>query len=389
MNESSITMADLMDEVDKSMSRIYRGDILKATVALVEEKGIILNIGYHADGLLPWTEYSYDTFNEEDVQVGDEFEVMVTKIDDGEGNVLVSKRRAEAETALEDIEALYKEKAVFNVKVTDVVKGGVITVIKGIRAFIPGSQLSNTFVEDLSTFKGKEIEVEIIEFDAKAKKLVLSGKRLAKEKAQAAKNAKFDTLVEGEKYTGTVTKLMPYGAFVDLGGIEGLVHNTDLSWVRIKHPSEVVAEGQKIQVTLLNIDKDKRKIALRLKDIDMDPWYLETANLEVGQIVTGKVTKFMSFGAFVSIRENVEGLVHISQIVEDKRIGKPEEALELGQTVNVKILSIDKENKKISLSMTQVKEEVEEGMLQYMEEEDNISTVGDVLGDTFKNLFNK
>lgn len=387
MNENSITMADLMDEVDKSMSRIYRGDILKATVALVEENGIILNLGYHADGLLPWAEYSYEPVNEEDVKIGDEFEVMVVKVDDGEGNVLVSKRRAEAETALEDIEALYKEKAVFTVKVEDVVKGGVITAIKGIRAFIPGSQISNSFVEDLSTFKGKEIEVEIIEFDPKAKKLVLSGKRIAKEKAEAAKNAKFETIVEGEKYTGTVTKLMPYGAFVDLGGIEGLVHNTDLSWVRIKHPSEVVKEGQQIQVTVLNIDKEKRKVALGLKDVAMDPWYLETANLEVGQVLTGKVMKFMTFGAFVSIRENVEGLVHISQIVEDKRIGKPEEALELGQMVQVKILSIDKENKKISLSMTQVKEEVEEEMLQYMEEEDNISTVGDVLGDTFKSLF--
>ena len=180
---------------------------------------------------------------------------------------------------------------------------------------------------------------------------------------------------------------MPYGAFVNIGGVEGLVHNTDLSWTRIKHPSDVVKEGDKLNVTVLSIDKEKGKIALGAKDVAMDPWFLETANLEKGQVVKGKVVKFMNFGAFVSLSENVEGLLHVSQIT-DKRISKPEEALEIGQEVKVKITQLDKVNKKIGLSMTEVEEEIDPSMMAYMnEEEESISTMGDVLGNAFKDLF--
>lgn len=386
--EENLTMADLMSEVDKTMKRIRKGDIKKAKVVSVEDNGIVTNIGYHADAIVSWEEYAYDTVNKEEVKVGDEFEVLILKIDDGEGNVVVSKKRAESELAYEKIEKMYKSQEHFTVRVKEVVKGGVITTIQGMRAFIPGSQLSDTFVEDLNSYIGKDVEVEIIEFNPKAKKLVLSGKSIAKAKTELAKKAKFESLVEGEKYSGTVTKLMPYGAFVNIGGVEGLVHNTDLSWTRIKHPSDVVKEGQQVQVTVLGLDKEKGKISLGMKDVAMDPWYLETANLEKDQIVSGKVCKFMTFGAFVKISDNVEGLVHISQIT-DKRISKPEEALEMGQDVKVKVLNIDRPNKKISLSITAVKEEVEEDMLTYMNtEEDHGATVGDVLGSTFKNLFN-
>lgn len=386
--EENLTMADLMSEVDKTMKRIRKGDIKKAKVVSVEENGIVTNIGYHADALVSWEEYAYEAVSKEDVKVGDEFEVLILRIDDGEGNVIASKKRAESEVAYENIEKMYKNHEHFTVKVKEVVKGGVITSIQGVRAFIPGSQLSDTFVEDLVSYVGKDVEVEIIEFNPKAKKLVLSGRAIAKAKTELAKKAKFESLVEGEKYQGTVTKLMPYGAFVNIGGVEGLVHNTDLSWTRIKHPSDVVKEGQQVQVTVLGLDREKGKISLGMKDVAMDPWYLETANLEKDQIVSGKVCKFMTFGAFVKLSDNVEGLVHISQIT-DKRISKPEEALEIGQDVKVKVLNVDKPNKKISLSIIAVKEEVEEDMLTYMNtEEDHGATVGDVLGSAFKNLFN-
>ena len=323
----------------------------------------------------------------EDVQVGDTFDVLVLNTDDGDGNIIVSKKRAEAEVALENIEQLYKNHEHFVVKVKEVVKGGVIANLQGMRAFIPGSQITDVYVEDLNEFVGKEIEVEIIEFNPKNKKLVLSGKAIAKAKTQQAKKERFDSIIEGEKYTGTVTKLMPYGAFVNIGGVEGLVHNTDLSWTRIKHPSDVVKEGDKLNVTVLSIDKEKGKIALGAKDVAMDPWFLETANLEKGQVVKGKVVKFMNFGAFVSLSENVEGLLHVSQITE-KRISKPEEALEIGQEVKVKITQLDKVNKKIGLSMTEVEEEIDPSMMAYMnEEEESISTMGDVLGNAFKDLF--
>ena len=262
MEDNNLTMADFMDEIEKSMVRIRKGDIKTAKVVSIEDAGLITNIGSHADAIVPWNEYSYEEVKMEDVQVGDTFDVLVLNTDDGDGNIIVSKKRAEAEVALENIEQLYKNHEHFVVKVKEVVKGGVIANLQGMRAFIPGSQITDVYVEDLNEFVGKEIEVEIIEFNPKNKKLVLSGKAIAKAKTQQAKKERFDSIIEGEKYTGTVTKLMPYGAFVNIGGVEGLVHNTDLSWTRIKHPSDVVKEGDKLNVTVLSIDKEKGKIAL-------------------------------------------------------------------------------------------------------------------------------
>lgn len=379
--EENLTMADLMAEVDKSMTRIYRGQVLPATVALVNEQGVIVNIGYQADGVIPWNEISVEEVDSSSIKEGDTFDVTVLKIDDGEGNVLVSKKKAEEQNVLNEIEAMFNEKKTFTVRVKEVVKGGVIAPFKGLRAFIPGSQLTNTFVEDLNAFVGKEIEVEIIEFVAKNKKLVLSGKRLAAAAADAAKAAKLATLEEGTKLQGTVTKLMPYGAFVDLGGVEGLVHNNDLSWVHIKHPSDVVKEGDKVDVVILSVDKENGKVALSLKDMTTDPWLVEAANLEVGQVVTAEITRFASFGAFAKVTDLVEGLIHISQISE-KRVHKVEDVLEIGQKVQVKIIAMDKEAKKVGLSMKQVEEEVDDSMRAYMSTGEQQTTLGDVMGNT-------
>ena len=378
--EENLTMADLMAEVDKSMTRIYRGQVLPATVALVNEQGIIVNIGYQADGIIPWNEVSVEEVDPSSIKEGDTFDVTVIKIDDGEGNVLVSKKRAEEQNVLNEVEALFNEKKTFTVRIKEVVKGGVVAPFKGLRAFIPGSQLTNTFVEDLNAFVGKEIPVEIIEFVPKNRKLVLSGKRLAAEAAKAEKEAKIASLEEGQKLQGTVTKLMPYGAFVNLGGVEGLVHNNDLSWVRIKHPSDVVKEGDKVDVVILSVDKETGKIALSLKDMTTDPWLVDAASLEVGQIVTAEVTRFAGFGAFAKVTENVEGLIHISQISE-KRIHKVEEALEIGQKVQVKIIALDKETKKVGLSIKQVEEEVDDSMKAYMSTGDEGATLADVMGE--------
>ena len=379
--EENLTMADLMAEVDKSMTRIYRGQTLPAKVALVGEQGVIVNIGYHADGLIPWEEVAYDEIDRTSIKEDDTFDVYVIKVDDGEGNVLVSKKRAEAEKAVEEIQDLFDKKATFTVRVKEVVKGGVVAPLKGLRAFIPGSQLTNTYVADLAAFVGKDIEVEIIEFIPKSKKLVLSGKRIAAMKAEAEKMQKLTTLVEGDKVSGTVTKLMPYGAFVDLGGIEGLVHNTDLSWVRIKHPSDVVKEGDKVDVIISSVDQETGKIALSLKDMTTDPWLLAVSNFEVGDVVPVKVTRFASFGAFAALTDSLEGLIHISQISE-KRINKPEEALEIGQEVQAKIVTIDKEAKKIGLSLKELEAaKMDEEISEFMTSGDDKVTLGDVLGN--------
>lgn len=382
--EENLTMADLMAEVDKSMTRIYRGQVLKATVAFVGEQGIIVNIGYHADGIIPWNEVSFDEVDKEAIKEGDVFEVTVIKTDDGDGNVLVSKKKAEEQQVLNEVEALYNNKAVVTVTVKEVVKGGVIAPLKGLRAFIPGSQLTNTFVSDLNTFVGKEIQAEIIEFVPKTRKIILSGKRLAQETAKKAREEKIAVLEEGQKIHGTITKLMPYGAFVEIGGVEGLIHNSDLSWVRIKHPSDVVKEGDKVDVVVLSVDKEKGKVALSLRDVTTDPWLVQVANFQVGDNVEAEITRFATFGAFARISENVEGLIHISQISE-KRINKPEEVLEIGQKVKVKIVSLDKEGKKVGLSMKQVAEEADQDMVKdYMK--DSQGEEGVTLGDAIGNV---
>ncbi len=379
--EENLTMADLMAEVDKSMTRIYRGQVLPAKVAFVGEQGVIVNIGYHADGIIPWGEVSYDEIDRTSIKEDDTFDVYVIKVDDGDGNVLVSKRRAEAETALGEIQAMLDSKETFTVRIKEVVKGGVIAPLKGLRAFIPGSQLTNTYVSDLADFVGKEVEVEIIEFVPKTKKIVLSGKRIAAAKAGAAKAEKLSALSEGDKVAGTVTKLMPYGAFVNLGGVEGLVHNTDLSWVRIKHPSDVVKEGDKVDVVILSVDKETGKVALSLKDMTTDPWALAAANFAVGDVVPVTITRFATFGAFAKLAEGLEGLIHISQISE-KRIGKPEEALEIGQQVNAKIVTMDKESKKIGLSLKELEVAAEaEEMKEFMTTGEDKVTLGEALND--------
>ncbi len=376
MEESNLTMADLMAEVDKSMARIYRGQVLEATVILVQEKGVSVNIGSQKDGFIPWEEMSFEEVDKAAVKEGDKFSVVVVKIDDEE--VIVSKKRAEVQETLDEVQKMFDNKEVLTVHVKEVVKGGVVAPFKGLRGFIPGSQISHTYVEDLNAYVGKDVEVEIIEFDPKAKKLVFSAKRLSAEKAKSAKAEKLATLVAGEKVTGTVTKLMPYGAFVDLGGIEGLVHNNELSWTRIKHPSDVVKEGDKVDVLILSVDAETGKIALSLKDITVNPWVLETANLENDQVVEATITRFASFGAFAKISEHVEGLIHISQISE-KRINKAEEVLEIGQVVKARIVNIDKEAKKIGLTLKDVEAQMNDDMAQYMQTEDEKVTLGDII----------
>lgn len=359
VDEENLTMADLMSEVDKTMTKIYRGEVKKATVIAIEENGLVLNIGYHTEAVMSWNEYSNGVFDKSEVHVGDEFKVTILKLADDDGNVVVSKKRADNEKSYDEIEKLFKNKEVITVKLKEVTKGGLITNIKGVRAFIPGSQITDTYVEDLKTYVGKDIDVQIIEFEPRNRKLILSGKSLAKQKRVERRKERITQIKEGEKYIGTVTKLMNYGAFVDLDGVEGLVHNSDLSWQRIKHPSEVVKEGDKVEVTVISINPENNKIALSLKDRDKDPWQIAMTELEEGQVVKGVVTKFMPFGVFVRIADGIEGLVHISQI-STKRINKPEEVLELNQEVEVKIIKIDKQDKKISLSITAVSEQVDD-----------------------------
>lgn len=379
--EENLTMADLMEEIDKTMKRIHRGQILSATVCGKNSQGLMVNIGYRLDGLLPWSEVSDDEeVDHQSFKEGDTFNVTVVQTDNGEGNVLVSKKRAEQQNVVKEIEKMLEEKQSFTVRIKEVVKGGVLTQYKGYRAFIPASLLTNNYIEDLNTFIGKDILVEIIEFSPKNRRLVLSGKRLAKEAEEATKAAKLTQLEEGQKLVGSVVKLMPYGAFVDIGGVTGLVHINDLSWVHIKHPSDVVAVGDKVEVIVQSVDKEKGKISLSLKDMVTDPYLTEVETLKVGQTLPATITRFATFGAFAKLTDHVEGLIHISQMA-NKHIAKPEEVVKIGQEVKVKILEMNKEARKIALSMKQVGEDLDDSMRNYMEQnkKEDKATLGELI----------
>ncbi len=260
---------------------------------------------------------------------------------------------------MEDIEKAFNEKTVVTGTVTDVVKGGLIAVVNGVRVFIPSSQVSNRFIEDLSVFKGQELEFNIIEMDRVKRRIIGGRKDLVEKEIAAKKAALFETIAVGSKIAGTVSRLTDFGAFVDLGGVDGLIHISEMSWGRISNPREVLKEGQEVEVFVLDVDKEKGKISLSLKDADKNPWKLAADKYAVGSIVEGKVVRMVPFGAFVELEPGVDGLVHISQIA-NKHVVKPEDELKVGEIINVKVLKVNSDQKKISLSKRQADAPVEE-----------------------------
>lgn len=384
-NIKDATMNDLMNEIDKSMERIESGDILKGKVISVNETEALVNIGFIADGILSKEEVSFEEVEITSIlKPNDEIDVYVLKVNDGEGNVLLSKKRADSILVWDEFEAYIKENKSFDVKVKEVVKGGVVGYYKGLRWFIPASQISTSYVENLNEFIGKDLIVKVIELDKDKNKIVLSSKIVQKEEEEVKKEKVLNTLKKGEKREGIVKRLTKFGAFVDLGGVDGLIRLGDLSWQRVKHPSEVVSEGDNVEVYVLDFDKKEGKISLGLKDVNKNPWNEVNEKFKIDSIVEGKIVKLLDFGAFVQIDNGVEGLVHISQISED-RISKPSDVLNLGDTVKVKILDINKENQKMSLSIKEAKDIVVVDFAKYNDEDEPV-TIGDLLKDKLKDF---
>jgi small subunit ribosomal protein S1 len=383
-NNNEISMADYMNELNSSIKKIHEGDILKGSVLSVSDNGVIVNIGYMTDGIISREELSDDPdVNPVDiVKVGDEISVYVLEVNDGEGNVSLSKKLAESMKVWEDFENSLKNDSTISVKVSEVVKGGVVAKVQGVRTFIPASQLSASYVEDLSTFVGKILEVKVIELDREKKKVVLSRKEIEKAELEIKKEKVWATLKKGEKRSGVVTRLAKFGAFVDLGGVDGLVHLNDLSWKRVTDPSQVVAVGDKVEVYVLDFDKVRQRISLGLKDIADNPWNNVFDKFKVGSVVEGTVSKLMDFGAFVKLEGGVEGLVHISEI-SDERILKPSDVLKAGDKVNVKILEINKNDQRMSLSIKDAQNKNEE-FVEYMNKKEGSMTIADLLKDKLK-----
>lgn len=361
------------------MKRINKGQILKGKVLEVNEKEAVVNINYAFDGLIAKEEVSIDDKNPMDVlSVDDEIDVYVISPNDGEGYVKLSLIKALVIKEKEQLQKAFKEEKNVKVYVKDEIKGGLISYYGNIRVFIPASLASRNMI-DLSALKNTELEVRIIELDFRNNKVVASRKAIENEEYEKNRKVIWNSLKEGEKRTGVVKKLVKYGAFVDIGGVEGLVHISDLSWNRVNRPEEVVKENDKVEVYIGSIDVEKQKLSLVLKDINKEPWTLHTNEIKSGMIFEGKVAKFASFGAFVEIFEGIEGLVHISEIT-DENIAKPSDVLELNQKVKVKVLDFNKDTKRLSLSIKDAVETSKE-YLQYVDEEDGVS-----LGELFKNF---
>lgn len=347
--------------LEESLVTLHTGDVVKGTVIQVVNEEVSVNLGFKSDGIIARGEFSSDptVIPSKTVQPGDEIEVFVVRVNDGDGNVMLSRKRIEAQKGIEEIEAAYNDKAVVTGTVTNVVKGGLIAVVNGVNVFIPSSQVSNRFIEDLSVFNGQELEFNIIEVDRVKRRFIGGRKALVEQEIAAKRAALFETIQAGSRVNGTVSRLTDFGAFVDLGGVDGLIHISEMSWGRISNPKEVLKEGQEVEVFVLDVDKEKGKISLSLKDADKNPWKLAAEKYTVGSIVEGKVVRMVPFGAFVELEPGVDGLVHISQIA-NKHVVKPEDELKVGEIINVKVLEVNPEQKKISLSKRQADAPVEE-----------------------------
>ncbi len=377
------SMGDLLAQYG-STERLYTGDVVEGVVISSNVDEVMVNINYMADGILPKAELLEN--NPLDFHEGDSIKVYILKLDDGDGNVLLSLKKAYELIIWDEFQTLYDTHKSFDVKVKEAVKGGVIAHFKGFPVFIPASQLSLAFVEDLTPYVGMTLEIELTEYNADKKKVVGSHKNLLKNKMAVKKADALSRLSSGDALEGTVVRLADYGAFVNIGDVDGLIHISQMSWKHIKHPSEVLAVGDVVKVIILSVDRDKEKVSLKLAEIKENPWETLSERYAIEEIVAGKVTRLMNFGAFVEIEDGVEGLVHISELAE-QHVTRPQEIVQVGDAVEVMILDMDPQSQKLSLSMKAVVALGDVTYADYTEETpDSPTTMSDLFGDKLKNL---
>lgn len=352
---------EMMEAIESSFKRINRGEVLKGTVLYVTNNEVMVNINYKSDGIITRDELSKDgDVNPKDLfKVGDEIDVFVVKLDDGEGNVVLSAKRVGFIKDWEVLEESFKNEEIVEAKVINAVKGGLTVMVNSVNGFMPASQISMNYVSDLNQFKGKTLRAKIIDFDIQKRRMILSRKAIEKTESDSKRKALWETIEVGKTLAGTVQRLTDFGAFVDLGGIDGLIHISDLAWFRVKHPSDVLKEGDKVEVKVLAFDMDKNRISLGLKQTTEEPWEVFVRDYKVGDILEGEIVNILDFGAFVRVIKGVDGLLHVSQISK-QHVEKPSDVLKLGQKLMVKITEINEADKKISLSAKDAMEDSEE-----------------------------
>ena len=353
--------------IDETIKYFNDGDIVEGTVVKVDRDEVLLDIGYKTEGVIPSRELSikHDVNPNDVVKVSEHIEALVLQKEDKEGRLILSKKRAQYERAWGTIEKIKEEDGVVNGTVIEVVKGGLILDI-GLRGFLPASLVEMRRVRDLQPYVGREIEAKIIELDKNRNNVVLSRRAWLEQTQSEVRHNFLNTLQKGQIRKGVVSSIVNFGAFVDLGGVDGLVHVSELSWKHIDHPGEVVEVGQEVTVEVLDVDMDRERVSLSLKSTQEDPWQQFARTHQIGQVVPGRVTKLVPFGAFVRVEEGIEGLVHISELA-DRHVEIPEQVVQVGDEIFVKIIDIDLDRRRISLSLKQANE----------------GTIGEAVGDDF------
>ena len=362
-NTSVIEFDDITDDqmnqmIDGTLTDFDEGDLVDGTVVKIEHDEVLVDIGFKSEGVVPSRELSIrkDADPSDIVNLGDKIEALVLQKEDKDGRLILSKKRAEYERAWISVEEKFKAGETVTGEGIEVVKGGLILDI-GLRGFLPASLVDLRRVKDLDMYLGTEIEARVIEMDRNRNNVVLSRRVLLEEGRKNERAEILSKLSKGMRLKGTVSSIVDFGAFVDLGGIDGLVHISELSWSHVNHPSEVVKVGDEVEVEVLDVDLQRERISLGLKQTTEDPWIKLVENYPVGSIVDGKVTKIVPFGAFVELGSNVEGLVHISEM-SPRHIDAPQQVVHVGDVVKVKVMDINSERRRISLSMKAAADEL-------------------------------
>lgn len=350
---------EILAEVEKTLKNFNDGDLIEGTVVKVDRDEVLVDVGFKTEGVIPSRELSirHDVDPEEVVKVGDTVEALVLQKEDKEGRLVLSKKRAQYERAWGDVDKIKEQDGTVTGTVIEVVKGGLIVDI-GLRGFLPASLIELRRVRDLSPYLGQEIDAKILELDKNRNNVVLSRRALLEQSQSESRSSFLGNLARGQVRKGVVSSIVNFGAFVDLGGVDGLVHVSELSWKHIEHASEVVEVGQEVTVEVLEVDLDRERVSLSLKATQEDPWQLFARTHAIGQVAPGKVTKLVPFGAFVRVADGIEGLVHISEL-SGKHIELAEQVVAVGDDVFVKVIDIDLERRRISLSLKQANEGVD------------------------------
>ncbi len=348
--------------LNESLTSITSGKYVTGQISQISSNGeVFVDLNNQYTGIIPRGEFSQDasTSVEKAAKVGDEIEVYVMNVSDIDGIATLSKRRADANKNFEVVEIAHNNNSTIRATITELVKGGAIAVVDGVRAFVPASQISHRFVRDLSSFVGNEYEFQIIELNRAKRKVVLSRKELAASEEASKLTEVYSKINVGDIVEGKVNRIVDFGAFIDINGIDGLVHISELSWSRVKKVTDILKVGETVKVKIIDIDKEKNKVSVSLKDLTQNPWDVAEAKYAVGTVIETKIARITNFGAFVNLEDGIDALIHISQI-SNKHVEKVENVLVIGQEVKAIVTEFDKENKKISLSMKELEPKAEE-----------------------------